>query len=171
MNVDDFEKRIAETRLPLLVEFWAPWCAPCRYMAPLLEKAADQYRGRVDVLKINADESPELIASLGIVGIPTLLGVVNGEFLYRKTGAAGAGEINRIMDALAAGRVVEKGPAPVERLLRAGAGLVVAAIALFSWPAWLLLAVAALLVFSAVYDRCPVYQALLPRLKAIIRDR
>lgn len=171
MKVDDFQNRIAQAKTPLLVEFWAPWCAPCRFMAPLLDEAAAQYHGRVEVVKINADESPELLASLGIVGIPTLLGVVNGEVAYRKTGAAGAGEIRRIFDALAAGRAVEKGPAPVERMVRAGSGLLVAGLALLTWPSWLLLAVAGLLVFSAVYDRCPIYQALLPRLKAFVRGR
>jgi thioredoxin len=171
MTPEAFEQLKSQTKLPLLVEFWAPWCGPCKMMNPILSKTAEIYQGNVELVKVNADESPELLRQLGVLGIPLIIGIQNGQEKFRKTGAMGTNELDQVFSAMAQGRTPKKELAPFERSLRGGSGLVLAILALSSGPSWLLLGVAGLLMFSAVYDRCPIYQAIVPRLKTFITGR
>jgi len=82
-----FERHVAHSDLPLLVDVWAPWCGPCRAMAPMFARAAEELEPRVRLLKLNSDEAPEVSARLGISGIPTLLLLQNGRELARISGA------------------------------------------------------------------------------------
>lgn len=75
-------------RLPVLVDFWAPWCGPCRTVSPVLEKLARDYAGRVKLVKVNVDESPLTAGRFEVQGIPTLVVSMGGEVLARQTGAA-----------------------------------------------------------------------------------
>ena len=87
MKPGAFDFKVRKNPRPIVVEFWAPWCGPCKMMAPYLKQAEQEFSGRVDLLKVNADENPDVLKSLGIRGIPTMIGYNQGEEVARKTGA------------------------------------------------------------------------------------
>ncbi len=89
----NFEQVAARTGLPLVVDFWAPWCGPCRMMAPAFEQAAAQLKGRAVLAKVNSDENPALSARFGIRSIPTLVRLEGGREVNRVSGALPAGQI------------------------------------------------------------------------------
>ncbi len=82
-----FEKTVLKSKLPVIVDFWAPWCAPCRFVDPILKKIAKEYAGRLIVAKVNTDENPKWAAHFGVRGIPTMLFVVNGQVVHQQVGA------------------------------------------------------------------------------------
>jgi thioredoxin 1 len=82
-----FEKTILQSPIPAIVDFWAPWCGPCRMVAPTLEKLAQEYAGKLLVAKVNTDENPEWANKFGVQGIPTMLFVSDGNIVHRQTGA------------------------------------------------------------------------------------
>ena len=82
-----FEKTVMQSSLPTIVDFWAPWCQPCRMVAPTLDKLAREYAGKMLVAKVNTDENPEWAQKYGVRGIPTMLFVANGKVIHSQTGA------------------------------------------------------------------------------------
>jgi thioredoxin 2 len=95
LNEDQFEPFVQRTELPVLVDFWAPWCGPCRAMAPHFERAAQQLKDRVRLVKVNTEEAPQLAARYGIRAIPTLVLFRNGVEQKRMSGALDAGALER----------------------------------------------------------------------------
>lgn len=95
LDATDFERHIARSQLPVLVDFWAPWCGPCRMMAPAFEQAAAQLGPRVQLVKVNTDEAQGLGARLNIRSIPTIALFVGGREVARQAGAMGAADIVR----------------------------------------------------------------------------
>lgn len=81
LNENNFDEEILKSEKPALVDFWAPWCAPCIRMGPILEEIAEEYRGRVKVTKLNVDENPNKAAVYGIRSIPTLILFKDGKVL------------------------------------------------------------------------------------------
>lgn len=77
LNKDNFKEEVLDSEIPVLVDFWAAWCMPCRMMAPVVEDIARSWQGKVKVCKLNTDEAPEIAAKYGIQAIPTLL-IFNG---------------------------------------------------------------------------------------------
>jgi thioredoxin 1 len=89
MNVGDaeFKKEVLESSTPVLVDFWATWCAPCRAIAPALEELASQYKGKVKVAKINVDDNQDVPQQYGIRSLPTLLMFKGGKVVEQIVGA------------------------------------------------------------------------------------
>ena len=92
---DNFEAVTAATELPVVVDFWAPWCGPCRAMAPQFENAASSLRGRALLVKVNSDDNPKAAARFGIRSIPTLVRLERGRELARQSGTLPAAQIVR----------------------------------------------------------------------------
>ena len=82
-----FEKVVLKSKLPVVVDFWAPWCGPCKMVAPMLDKIAKEYAGRVIVAKVNTDENSEWAGKYGVQGIPTMLFIYGGKIIHRQVGA------------------------------------------------------------------------------------
>jgi thioredoxin len=165
MTNDEFQKRLVENEKPILVDLWAPWCAPCRAMEPAFKKNAQKYIDQVDVLKINADESPEVLKALGVMGIPTVIGFAGGKEILRRTGMQSAEALDILFDStLHQRKPTMIPPAPIDRLIRSGAGLAFIALGWFTGQSILLMGIGAVLLFSAFYDRCPIYRSVIKRL-------
>lgn len=78
VNDNAFDKVVLKSTIPVVVDFWAPWCQPCKMIAPVLEKLAAEYDGKVTIAKVNTDENPEWAMKYGVQGIPTLLFIKDG---------------------------------------------------------------------------------------------
>ena len=95
LGEDQLEPFVQRTELPVLVDFWAPWCGPCRAMAPHFERAAQSLKDRVRLVKVNTEEAPGLAARYNIRAIPTLVLFKNGTEAKRMSGALDAGALER----------------------------------------------------------------------------
>ena len=84
----DFDAEVLKSSQPVVVDFWAEWCGPCRMIAPALEEIAGTMNGKVKIVKLNVDENPQTAAKYGIMSIPTLMLFKNGELASRQVGAA-----------------------------------------------------------------------------------
>jgi thioredoxin 1 len=84
---DAFEKTVLQSALPVIVDFWAPWCGPCRMVAPTLDKIAKEEAGNLIVAKVNTDEESQWAMKFGVQGIPTMLFVIKGKVVHQQVGA------------------------------------------------------------------------------------
>lgn len=101
-NDSTFEKTVLQSPLPVVVDFWAPWCGPCRMVAPILEGIANEYSGRLVVAKVNVDDNPEWANHFGVKGIPTMLFVSGGKVVFEQVGAVPYTALKRMVDQLLA---------------------------------------------------------------------
>lgn len=100
INVREFPKEVLQSKLPVLVEFWASWCLPCQAANLLLEEIKKDYQGKIKVVKINLDKNPSLSSQYQIMGLPTFAIFRNGKEIQRKVGAQSKKDLCRIIDKL-----------------------------------------------------------------------
>jgi thioredoxin 1 len=159
MNQIEFNQEISKNGRPVIVDFWATWCIPCKMTKPVLEKLAQEYTQKVDFLAINGDESPEVLKNFGVMGIPTVLAIREGKVIGRVTGAQNEAGYRTMFEALAEGKEVKIHLSSFDRLLRLGAGASLIIVGITT-GAWFLAVIGGFVTFLGVYDRCPVWAAI-----------
>ncbi|RPI91176.1 MAG: thioredoxin [Chloroflexi bacterium] len=164
VNISEFQQKISGSRKPVVVDFWASWCVPCRMTMPILEKLAKEYTDKVEFMPINADDAGEVLEQFRIIGIPTVLTLRNGKVVGRVTGAQNEAIYRTMFVALANGKEVKIPIAPFDRMLRLGAGGLLVMVGVFT-STWLVAGIGGILAFMGIYDRCPIWSALTGMLK------
>jgi thioredoxin 1 len=101
LTQDNFDKEVLQSATPVLVDFWAEWCGPCKMIAPLLDELADEYDGKVKIGKVNIDEQQALATKYGIRAIPTLLLISKGEVAEQMVGAKSKRDLKASLDRVA----------------------------------------------------------------------
>ena len=107
INDENFEKAVLQSPLPVLVDFWAPWCRPCHMVAPILEQLAKEYADQLVVAKVNTDDDQQWAIHYGVQGIPTLLLVKGGQEVNRIVGAMPYAPLKEKVDALLAASAMQ----------------------------------------------------------------
>ena len=97
LTVDNFENEVVGSQTPVLVDFWAPWCGPCKAIAPYVEKLAQNYSGKIKVCKLNVDDAPALATKYAIMSIPALLLFDKGKVMEKKVGAMGQSDLEKFI--------------------------------------------------------------------------
>ena len=95
---DSFEADVLQSDKPVLVDYWAEWCGPCRSIAPILDDLSDTYKDKLQITKMNVDENQRIPGKFGIRGIPTLMLFKNGQLAGTKVGAAGKAQLTAFID-------------------------------------------------------------------------
>ena len=85
---DNFEEEVLKSEIPVVVDFWAPWCGPCHQIGPILEELSSEYEGKVRIAKVNIDENQKYAAAFGVRGIPALFFIKDGSVVANQAGAA-----------------------------------------------------------------------------------
>jgi thioredoxin 1 len=102
LTQENFSQNVLQSQSPVLVDFWAEWCGPCKMIAPLLDELADEYNGKVKIGKVNVDEQQSLAAQYGVRAIPTLLIFNKGQIAEQMVGAKGKRDLKASLDRLPA---------------------------------------------------------------------
>ena len=94
---ENFENEVMKSNIPVLIDFWVPWCGPCRMMGPIMEQLAEEYEGKAKVGKVNVDEEGELSQAFGVMSIPTIVLVKDGKVVRQAVGARPKAEVEAML--------------------------------------------------------------------------
>jgi thioredoxin len=168
VKIKEFNNKVSTHQQPIVVDLWAPWCTPCKAMAPSVTQISQKYKGKVDVLKINVDESPEVMKELGVMSIPTMIAFAKGSEVMRRTGMQTIGMLDFFFNAAYNEKKPDiMPPAPLARIVRTILGLGVLVLGWFFDRSILIMFLGGSLLFSAFYDRCPIFRAIFPKIKRL----
>jgi thioredoxin len=161
MNNPGLDKIIKAPGKSVILEFWAPWCDPCRSIAPFLEKTEEEFKDRVNLVRINVDENQKIARSMKIIAIPSMIAYKDGKELFRKTGAQSGDSLRSFFsDAVEGVTTRRKEISPLIRVIRFLAGMIVLGLGIQNNFNWIFILAGGLLAFWSFYDRCPIYNAL-----------
>ena len=94
---ENFENEVMKSNIPVLIDFWSPWCGPCRMMGPIIEQLAEEYEGKAKVGKVNVDEEGELSQAFGVMSIPTIVLIKDGKVVKQAVGARPKAEVEAML--------------------------------------------------------------------------
>ena len=97
ITIENFENEVMKSNIPVLIDFWAPWCGPCRMMGPVIEQLAEEYEGKAKVGKVNVDEEGELSQAFGVMSIPTIVLIKDGKVVKQAVGARPKAEVEAML--------------------------------------------------------------------------
>lgn len=100
VSEETFETEVLKSSLPTLVDFWAPWCGPCKAISPVIEELAHEYAGKIKLVKVNVDDNPGVAAQYGIRAIPTLIFFKDGKLVNQITGAVSKASLDQALQKL-----------------------------------------------------------------------
>lgn len=103
VNEAKFDEMVLKAKTPVLVDFWAPWCGPCKMIEPIVEALAGEYEGKVSVMRLNVDDSPNIARQYGVMSIPTLMVFKDGQPVSNIIGFRPKPELNKVLDKALAG--------------------------------------------------------------------
>lgn len=98
LNSDNFKEEVENSSIPVLIDFWASWCGPCKMIAPVIDQLADEFDGKAKITKLNVDDNRELASQFKVMSIPTLLIFKNGAVVNQAVGARPKGEIEKMIN-------------------------------------------------------------------------
>lgn len=98
LNKDNFDKEAVNSDMPVIIDYWATWCGPCRMVAPIMEELSEEYDGKAKICKVNVDEESELAVKFRIMSIPTIMIYKNGQMVERIVGARSKDEFKKLLD-------------------------------------------------------------------------
>lgn len=139
MNLQQFQTRTKNAKKPIVVDFWAEWCAPCKVVKPILASISKNYAAQVDFIEINADKSQEILKHYKVMGIPTVMAIRDGEIVAKMVGAQNFTTYDKLFRSLANNEKIQVKSGQADRIVRIAAGVLLALVGVFTQNWWVVI--------------------------------